>query len=94
MCGATAGYIASVDLRHLWMYQKRIQGSHGASEEDFRSYLEIKRKAGIKDLVSRVYEWNELPIAHRDLADGLIMGKGVVRIVSDDLLDSIKERGF
>lgn len=83
LCGATSGYIASVDLRHLWMYQKRIQGSHGGSAEDFKNYIELKERKGIKDVVSQVYNWNELAIAHQDLHDGKIHGKAVVRIINN-----------
>lgn len=91
LCGATSGYIASVDLRYLWMYQKRIQGSHGGSADDFRNYLKIKKQAGIKDVISKVYQWNELPLAHHELSKGVFNGKAVVRIVPENY---IKETVF
>ena len=31
ICGGTSGYLADVDLRFLWMRQKRLQGSHFAN---------------------------------------------------------------
>ena len=31
ICGGTTGYHADVDLRFLWMRQKRLQGSHFAN---------------------------------------------------------------
>lgn len=84
LCGATTGYTASVDLRHLWIYQKRIQGSHAGSAEDFRSYLELCRTHHLKPTVSRVYDWKELPAAHRDMERGKdLMGKFAVRIVKE-----------
>ncbi|MCR5141231.1 MAG: crotonyl-CoA carboxylase/reductase [Ruminococcus sp.] len=84
LCGATTGYIASVDLRHLWIYQKRIQGSHAGSAEDMREYLRLCEKCGIKPSVCRIYPWNELPKAHADMAEGAdLMGKYAVRIVTD-----------
>jgi crotonyl-CoA carboxylase/reductase len=39
-CGGTSGYIGDVDLRFLWMRQKRFQGSHGAS---LKEYAELNR---------------------------------------------------
>lgn len=33
ICGGTAGFNADVDLRYLWMRQKRLQGSHFATTE-------------------------------------------------------------
>jgi crotonyl-CoA carboxylase/reductase len=34
ICAGTSGYNADVDLRYLWMRQKRLQGSHFASVEE------------------------------------------------------------
>ena len=31
VCAGTTGYNATVDLRYLWMRQKRLQGSHFAN---------------------------------------------------------------
>ena len=33
ICAGTTGYNATVDLRYLWMRQKRLQGSHFANDE-------------------------------------------------------------
>ena len=33
ICAGTTGYHAAVDLRYLWMRQKRLQGSHFANDE-------------------------------------------------------------
>ena len=33
ICAGTSGYHAVVDLRYLWMRQKRLQGSHFANDE-------------------------------------------------------------
>ncbi|MET9296619.1 crotonyl-CoA carboxylase/reductase [Streptomyces sp. NPDC003077] len=48
ICGGTSGYNGDVDLRHLWMRSKRLQGSHFAN---FREVREIVRlvDAGIVD---------------------------------------------
>ena len=31
ICAGTSGFNATVDLRYLWMRQKRLQGSHFAN---------------------------------------------------------------
>ena len=33
ICAGTTGYNATLDLRYLWMRQKRLQGSHFANDE-------------------------------------------------------------
>ncbi|WP_232832159.1 zinc-binding dehydrogenase [Nocardiopsis sp. FIRDI 009] len=40
-CGGTRGYDADVDLRFLWMRQKRFQGSHVASLREFDSVTRL-----------------------------------------------------
>jgi crotonyl-CoA carboxylase/reductase len=42
ICAGTTGYNATIDLRYLWMRQKRFQGSHFANDEQAK---------GINDLV-------------------------------------------
>lgn len=82
LCGATTGYIADMDLRFLWLTQKRVQGCHAGNEKDYEEYLRIMEKSHIHPRVSNVYEWSELPKAHADLADGkMVGGKFVVKIV-------------
>lgn len=81
LCGATSGYVASVDLRYLWIHQKRIQGSHGGSIEDAKHFLEFCDEHDIHPLIHKVYGWNDLPAAHSVLENGSgICGKLVVNI--------------
>jgi len=70
LCGATTGYKATVDLRFLWIYQKRIQGSHAGSPEECVDFLKLSEESRILPKIHKVYEWSELPKAHEDLADG------------------------
>lgn len=87
LCGATTGYLATIDLRHLWMYQKRIQGSHGGSAEDFKNYLAFQEKHGIKIPICKVYDWEHLPQAHQDMEENNEhVGKNIVRIIPNDIL--------
>jgi crotonyl-CoA carboxylase/reductase len=41
LCGGTSGYNGDLDLRHLWMRSKRLQGSHGANAREFREVVRL-----------------------------------------------------
>lgn len=81
LCGATSGYTASIDLRYLWIYQKRIQGSHGGTVNDARKFIDFCEKHNIHPLIQSCYDWNKLPQAHADLEKGDgICGKLIIHI--------------
>ncbi len=88
LCGATSGFDASLDLRFLWMYQKRLQGSHSGDIEDLHGYFDLLRAYDIGPVVTRIYGWEELPRAHADLERGCVMGKVVVRIADPGKLEA------
>jgi crotonyl-CoA carboxylase/reductase len=66
-CGATTGFRSFLDLRYLWMRQKRFQGSHFASHEDVRAFHRMVLEGSIDPCLTRVYEFDELPEAHQAL---------------------------
>ena len=41
ICAGTTGFNATMDLRYLWMRQKRFQGSHFANDENCRDLNEL-----------------------------------------------------
>ena len=41
ICAGTTGYNATVDLRYLWMRQKRLQGSHFANDEQSKGFNDL-----------------------------------------------------
>ncbi|MEU6594891.1 crotonyl-CoA carboxylase/reductase [Streptomyces sp. NPDC046881] len=41
ICGGTSGYNGDVDLRHLWMRSKRLQGSHYADTRQCREVISL-----------------------------------------------------
>lgn len=85
LCGATTGYIASIDLRFLWMFQKRLQGSHAGNTDDARELLEFMEKNSLKPTIFRKYTWKDLPQAHLDLQRGLTYGKLVIQIATQSV---------
>lgn len=85
LCGATSGYIGTIDLRYLWIYQKRIQGSHTGSADDCIEYLRLCEEKGLRPIIGKEYSWNELPLAHSDMeTGGTVMGKHVIKIIEDN----------
>ena len=65
VCAGTTGYNAVSDLRHLWMRQKRLQGSHFANDERPR-HSTIWCSAGrIDPCLTQTFEFSEIPDAHQ-----------------------------
>jgi crotonyl-CoA carboxylase/reductase len=63
-CGATSGYIVSVDVRFLWMRQKRLQGSHFASIAECEALMELVARGAVKPCLARIFEFDEIGYAH------------------------------
>ncbi|MCB1176308.1 MAG: crotonyl-CoA carboxylase/reductase [Leptospiraceae bacterium] len=59
-CGGTSGYIGSFDLRHLWMFQKKIQGSHFASTEECNELNNLVINKKINPVLSGIYEFGKI----------------------------------
>lgn len=68
-CGATSGYGGTFDLRYLWIFQKRIQGSHFASLDECRAVNDLISRGEIRPVLSKVYTFEEIPIAHQLMAE-------------------------
>jgi crotonyl-CoA carboxylase/reductase len=69
-CGATTGYLADLDVRYLWMHQKRLQGSHFATIEQCRLFNELVRNKELDPLHGRSYAMEEIGAVHQLMADG------------------------
>lgn len=65
ICAGTSGYNATVDLRYLWMRQKRFQGSHFANDAQCYALNDLAVRGYIDPCLSRVFSYNELPMAHQ-----------------------------
>ena len=68
-CGGTSGYAGSFDLRYLWIFQKRIQGSHFASLDECRYVNELAMSGDIKPVLSEVFSFSDIPKAHQLMAE-------------------------
>ncbi|PZC40877.1 MAG: crotonyl-CoA carboxylase/reductase [Chloroflexi bacterium] len=69
ICGGTSGYNADVDLRYLWVKQKRLQGSHFANPSDCEGINHLVKEKKIKPMISKIYKFNEIGVAHQKLKD-------------------------
>ena len=65
ICAGTTGYNATVDLRYLWMRQKRLQGSHFANDEQAKGINDLVIAGKVDPCMSRAFTWQELPLSHQ-----------------------------
>ncbi len=65
ICAGTSGYNADVDLRYLWMRQKRLQGSHFANVEQCATLNEMVAQGRIDPALSRVFRFDEVGASHQ-----------------------------
>ncbi|MBF0391482.1 MAG: crotonyl-CoA carboxylase/reductase [Alphaproteobacteria bacterium] len=65
ICAGTTGYNATVDLRYLWMRQKRVQGSHFANDSQCEGFNRMVEQGLIDPCLSRGFTVDELPLAHQ-----------------------------
>jgi crotonyl-CoA carboxylase/reductase len=84
ICAGTTGYNADVDLRYLWMKQKRLQGSHFANSDECRALNELVRRGIVDPAVSRVFEFDQIGDAHQLMHDNQHPpGNMVIRVNSE-----------
>ncbi len=69
VCAGTTGYNATVDLRYLWMRQKRLQGSHFANTEQSNQMNELALRGQLDPCMSRAFTYEDLPLAHQLMHD-------------------------
>ena len=69
ICAGTTGYNATVDLRYLWMRQKRLQGSHFANDEQCYAFNDMVIQGLIDPCMSRAFEYKDLPLSHQLMHD-------------------------
>jgi crotonyl-CoA carboxylase/reductase len=65
ICAGTTGYNADIDLRYLWMRQKRLQGSHFANTAESAAVNQMVADGLIDPCLTRVFEFDEVGLAHQ-----------------------------
>ena len=65
ICAGTTGYNAVVDLRYLWMRQKRFQGSHFANDDQAYAFNELVLAGKIDPCLAQTFRFDEIPLTHQ-----------------------------
>jgi len=65
ICAGTTGYNAVVDLRYLWMRQKRFQGSHFANDDQAYAFNQLVLDGKIDPCLAQTYSFDEIPLTHQ-----------------------------
>jgi len=69
VCGGTSGYLADVDLRFLWMRQKRLQGSHFANVPQCHAIAQMVSQKLVDPCLSWVGTFAETGLAHQLMSE-------------------------
>lgn len=65
ICAGTTGYNATVDLRYLWMRQKRLQGSHFANDENSIGLNQLVIDKKVDPVLAHTFTFDETGKAHQ-----------------------------
>ena len=71
ICGGTTGYNADVDLRFLWMRQKRLQGSHFANLPQCAAVNRLAIDHQLDPCLSATFDFEEVGRAHQLMHDNV-----------------------
>jgi NADPH:quinone reductase-like Zn-dependent oxidoreductase len=76
--GATAGHLATVDLRRLFFLQLQLLGSTMGTRDELAALLELVEQRGIRPVVDSTYGFSQVRDAFGRLASGEVFGKVVL----------------
>ena len=65
ICAGTTGFNATVDLRYLWMRQKRLQGSHFANDDNCKGLNDLVIDKKVDPVLSRTFKFEETGTCHQ-----------------------------
>jgi crotonyl-CoA carboxylase/reductase len=80
ICGATSGYDLTFDVRHLWMRQKSIIGSHFANAHQAERANRLVIEGKIRPVLDEVFPFEKVAEAHQLMAENKHKGKLAVRV--------------
>jgi alcohol dehydrogenase len=78
ICGATAGYAPTEDLRYIWAFELNIKGSNGYRRDDIVMLLDQVQQGKLKVLVDEVYPLERAADAFARIENRQVFGKVVV----------------
>ena len=74
ICGATTGFELNFDVRHLWMHQKSIIGSHFANAGECAQANRMIERGVIQPILTQTFKYDEIPLAHDLMLKNKIFG--------------------
>ncbi len=75
ICAGTTGYHLDFDVRHLWMRQKQIIGSHFANAYECMKANELIEQGRIRPVLWRTMGFEGVPEAHQLMKENQHLGK-------------------
>jgi crotonyl-CoA carboxylase/reductase len=69
ICAGTTGYNAVVDLRYLWMRQKRFQGSHFANDDQAKGLNDLVLAGKVDPCLSETFTFDQIGHTHQLMHD-------------------------
>ncbi|MEX0684069.1 MAG: crotonyl-CoA carboxylase/reductase [Dehalococcoidia bacterium] len=70
ICAGTSGFNATVDLRYLWMRQKRFQGSHFANDDQAGAFNQLVLDKKIDPCLGETFTFDQIPLCHQMMHEG------------------------
>ncbi|MCK9250965.1 MAG: crotonyl-CoA carboxylase/reductase [Solirubrobacteraceae bacterium] len=84
ICGATSGFDLDFDVRHLWMRQKQIIGSHFANAYESTRANALIDEGKIQPVLWRTLPFDDVATAHQLLRDNQHLGKIAILVGAQD----------
>jgi alcohol dehydrogenase len=78
VCGATAGFAPTEDLRYIWSFELKILGSNAWARGDLESLLQLAASRRLVPVIDRILPLSEGRAAVSLLEDRAVFGKVVV----------------
>jgi crotonyl-CoA carboxylase/reductase len=75
ICAGTTGYDLDFDVRHLWMRQKQIIGSHFANAYECTKANQLIEQGKIRPVLWRTLGFDGVPEAHQLMLENKHLGK-------------------
>jgi crotonyl-CoA carboxylase/reductase len=80
ICGATSGFNLDFDVRHLWMRQKEILGSHFANAWECKKANALIEESKIRPVLSQTLGFDQVAEAHQLMHENKHTGKIAVLV--------------
>jgi crotonyl-CoA carboxylase/reductase len=84
ICAGTTGYNLDFDVRHLWMRQKQIIGSHFANAYECMKANQLIEQGRIRPVLWRTLGFEGVPEAHQLMLENKHLGKISILVGTPD----------